>query len=210
VPKVDGFLSLMPRECDEFQSLLYDATNADYPRIEDFMGVSQITAPEQIYRWQSRSNFLPLVTTGQKPLFLDDTNTLLALAQNSFDGSKITFLPLEAKPFVTVSNQTSAKILDSKFGNQTVDIEVEAQKPSLVVVAQTYYHNWRVYVDGQPAPLLRANLAFQALQVSAGQHHVQLIYEDRAFKTGAAISIGAWLGCLLYLLRLRLKKIGQI
>jgi hypothetical protein len=210
VPKVDGFLSLMPRECDEFQSLLYDATNADYPRIEDFMGVSQITAPDQIYHWQSRSNFLPLVTAGQKPIFLDDTNTLVALAQNSFDGSKIVFLPPEMKPFVSVSNQTSAKILGSKFGNQTVDIEVEAQEPSLVVVAQTYYHNWRIYMDGQPSPLLRANIAFQAFQVSAGRHHVQLIYEDRAFETGAAISIVAWLGCLLCLLRLRLKKSDKL
>jgi hypothetical protein len=210
VPKVDGFLSLMPRECDEFQSLLYDATNADYPRIEDFMGVSQITAPDQIYHWQSRSNFLPLVTAGQKPIFLDDTNTLVALAQNSFDGSKIVFLPPEMKPFVSVSNQTSAKILGSKFGNQTVDIEVEAQEPSLVVVAQTYYHNWRIYMDGQPSPLLRANIAFQAFQVSAGRHHVQLIYEDRVFETGAAISIVAWLGCLLCLLRLRLKKSDKL
>ena len=126
VPKVDGFLSLTPRENDDVLSLFYTRTNADFPGLEDFMGVSQISAPDQIYHWQSRSNFLPLVTAGQKPVFLDDADTLRALTQPDFDGSKIVFLPTEDKSFVTVSNQTAARILDSKFGNQTVDIEVEA------------------------------------------------------------------------------------
>jgi len=114
---------------------------------------------------------------------------------------------LEAKSFVTISNQTSAKILNSKFGNQIVDVEVEAQEPSLVVVSQTYYHDWRVKIDGQSTPLLRANVAFQAVQVPAGRHQLHFFYQDRAFETGAVISIVAWLGCLLCLFRLPVKKI---
>jgi Bacterial membrane protein YfhO len=205
VPKTDGFFSLTPRESDGLISLLYGATNADFPKLNDFMGVSQITAPGEMFKWQARPNFLPLVTAGQKPIFLDDVKTLQALAQNDFDGSKMLFLPSEAKSFMTVSNQTVAKILNSKFGNQSVDIEVEAQEPSLVVVAQTYYHNWRVYVDGQPTHLLRANYAFQAFQVPVGKHKIHLAYEDRAFKLGAAISGIAWLGSFSSLLFLRRK-----
>jgi hypothetical protein len=207
VPKVDGFLSLMPRECDEFQSLLYTATNADFPRLDDFMGVSQMTAPDQIYHWQSRSNFLPLVTAGQKPVFLDDAGTLRALTQPDFDSSKIVFLPPEEKSFVTVTNQTAARIVNSKFGIQSVDIEIEAAEPSLVVVAQTYYHNWQAVVDGQPTRLLRANHAFQAVEVPAGRHQIHFYYKDGAFEAGAAVSIAAWLGCLICLLRLPGRKI---
>jgi uncharacterized membrane protein YfhO len=129
------------------------------------------------------------------------------LTQNDFDGSKIVFLPPEMKSFVTVSNQTSANILNSKFGNQTVDVEVEAQEPSLVVVAQTYYHDWRAQIDGQSTPLLRANVAFQAVQVPTGKHQIHFHYQDRAFEIGAAISIVAWLGCLTCLFLLRVKKI---
>ncbi len=199
VPKVDGFLSLTPRENDDVLSLFYTRTNADFPGLENFMGVSQISAPDQIYHWQSRSNFLPLVTAGQKPVFLDEADTLRALTQPDFDGSKIVFLPTEDKPVVTVSNQTDARILDSKFGNQTVDIEVEASKPSLVTVSQTWYHDWHAYVDGHETPLLRANHAFQAVQVPAGAHQIRLKYEDRAFETGAAVSMVAWLACLLAL-----------
>ena len=211
VPKVDGFFSLAPRENDDVLSFFYTRTNADLPGLEDFMGVSQISAPDQIYHWQSRSNFLPLVTAGQKPVFLDDDETLRALTQPDFDGSKIVFLPPEDKSAVTVSNQTDAKILGSKFGNQTVDIEVEAAAPSLVVVAQTYYHNWHARLDGSGGReplLLRANHAFQAIEIPAGKHQIHFYYEDRAFEAGAAVSIVAWLGCLICLFRLPGRKIS--
>ena len=107
VPKVDGFFSLTPRESDDVLAYFYRTTDADFPRLEDFMGVSQITAPGEMFKWKSRQTFLPLVTAGQKPVFLDESKSLQALTQNDFDGSKIVFLPPETKPFVTVSNQTS-------------------------------------------------------------------------------------------------------
>jgi Bacterial membrane protein YfhO len=207
VPKVDGFFSLTPRESDEVLSLFYTRTNASYPRLEDFMGVSQITAPDQFFHWQTRTNFLPLVTAGQKPVFLQDTNVQGAFMRNNFAGGRIVFLPPEEKAFVTVSNQTAATILKSKFETQSADIEAFADEPSLVVVAQTYYHNWRAEIDGQPVKLLRANIAFQAVQIPPGRHQIRLFYRDYAFEIGAAISGAAWPGCLLaFLIRRRAQK----
>ena len=116
------------------------------------------------------------------------------------------FLPPEAKSLVTATNQTAARVLSSQFKAQRVDIEVEAIEPSLVVVAQTYYHNWRVYVDDQPTHLLRANYAFQAFQVPAGRHHVRLAYEDLAFQFGAAVSICMAVNCFIFLHLLRKRR----
>ena len=206
VPKVDGFFSLVPRESDGLISLLYGTTNANFPRLNDFLGVSHITAPDEFFHWQSRRTVLPLVTAGQKPVFRDDADTLRALTQPDFDGGKMVFLPPEAKSLVTVTNQTVARVLNSQFKTQRVDIDVEAVEPSLVVVAQTYYHDWRVYVDDQPAPLLRANHAFQAVQVPAGRHSIRLAYEDRAFQFGAAVSICMAVNCLVFLHLLRKRQ----
>ena len=203
VPKVDGFFSLVPRESDGLISLLYGATNANFPRLNDFLGVSQITAPDEFFHWQPRQTFLPLVTAGQKPVFLDDPGTLRAFTQPDFDGGKMVFLPSEAKSLVTVTNQTAARVLSSQFKAQRVDIEVEAAESSLVVVAQMYYHNWRVYVDDRPAHLLRANYAFQAFQVPEGRHRVRLVYEDRVFQFGAAVSVCMAVNCLIFLRWLR-------
>ncbi len=196
VPKVDGFFSLTPREFDGLLSLIYNATNGNWQSLENFLGVSQTTAPDSFLRWQARTNFLPLVTAGQRPVFLDDTNTAWAFGRNDFDPANMVFLPPDEKSFVTVSNQTAASVLKFAFGDNTVDAEVEAAQPSLVVVAQTFYHNWRAEIDGQPAKLLRANVAFQAVQVPAGAHKIHLFYRDGAFAIGAAISMAAWLGSL--------------
>ena len=205
VPKVDGFFSLMTLENNNLVSLLYRTTN-DFPHLDDFLGVSEITGSDEFYNWQPRKTYLPLVTTGQKPIFLDDGDVLQALTESNFDGSKVVFLPPESKMFVTVTNQTEARVLDSKTGTQSISIDVEAAAPALVVVAQSSYHDWCASVDGRQIPLLRANYGFQAIQIPQGRHHVRLIYQDRAFEIGAVISIVTWLGCLLACLKLKNRQ----
>jgi len=201
VPKVDGFFSLTPREMDDVLSLFYTIPQdgTDYPRLKDFLGVSQITAPDEVFHWQPRRTFLPFITAGQKPVFLDDDGTLRALTQPDFAGGKVVYLPPEARSLVAATNQTSVRMISSSFTPQQVDVEVESQQPTLVVFAQTYYHDWQATVDGQPVPLLRANHAFQAVSVPSGRHGVRVEYEDRAFELGAAISIFMWLNCLICL-----------
>jgi uncharacterized membrane protein YfhO len=51
--------------------------------------------------------------------------------------------------------------------------------------------------------LLRADAAFQAVQIPAGRHSVHLFYRDRAFEAGALISGIGWTGSLSALLILR-------
>ncbi len=206
VPKVDGFFSLTPRENDVVLSLFYSTTNANYPGLENFLGVAHITAPTEIFQWRARANFQPLVTAGQKPVFLDDSNTLAALTQNSFDGGKVVFLQEQSRILIAVTNQTAANILNSSFGNNSVDIEAAASAPSLVVVAQTYYHNWKAEVDGKATPLLRANVAFQAVAIPAGSHKIHLFYKDHAFEIGAAISVCMWTNCALALLLIQRRS----
>jgi len=84
-----------------------------------------------------------------------------------------------------------------------VTLEIEAEQPSIVVAAQTFYPCWTGYVDGQPTRLWRANHAFQALQVPAGQHKVQLVYQDRNFLAGITISWITLFGCLAGFVRQR-------
>ena len=200
VPKVDGFFSLTPRESDDVLALFYRTTNASFPHLEEFLGVSQITAPGELFQWQARTNYLPLVTAGQKPVFIADASMESHLTSPDFDGRKVVFLPEQYRSLLTVSNQTKVKILGCKFHTQSVDAAVDAAETSLVVVAQTYYHNWQAEIDGRPVLLLRANHAFQAVVVPRGQHQIHLFYQDRAFQIGAAISIAMWINCLAGLL----------
>ena len=71
----------------------------------------------------------------------------------------------------------------------------------MVVIAQSFYHNWRAFVDGQQVRLWRANYAYQALEIPAGQHEVTLVYRDRAFYLGAVASALSLALCFVLLWR---------
>ncbi len=75
-------------------------------------------------------------------------------------------------------------------------IAVTTACPGLLVLSEVHYPGWRATVDGRPAPLLRANTAFTAVWLAAGEHEVEWRYVPRAFYLGLAIS-GATLGVLL-------------
>jgi len=79
-----------------------------------------------------------------------------------------------------------------------VEIDVESQGPGLVVIAQSFYRAWHASIDGRSVPLLRANHAFQALQVPTGSSHVSLRYQDRRLWLGAIVSGLTALICLLW------------
>jgi len=147
VPKVDGFYSLTPREFDGLLSLIYNATNGNWSGLEDFMGVSQYSSSTNILSWQPRTNFQALITAGQRPVFLDDTNTLWTFGRNNFDPASTVFLPPEEKSSVTAVYSPTAKILNPKFANRTVDFEILTAAPTLAVIAQTYYHNWHAFAS---------------------------------------------------------------
>jgi hypothetical protein len=206
IPKVDGFFSLAPRHFDELLSHVYGVTGSDWTRLKDFMGVSQYSSTNFI-GWQARTNFLPLITAGQKPVFLDNPSTLAIFARNAFDPATTVFLSPDEESLVAVSNPAPAKILASKFGNTMVDFEIQAAESTLAVVAQTYYHPWHAEIDGHPAPLLRANVTFQAVPVPSGVHRVHLFYQDRSFAIGAAISVCMWVNCLVSYLALRRRDL---
>jgi uncharacterized membrane protein YfhO len=101
------------------------------------------------------------------------------------------YLPLEAKPFVPVTNQTAARITSRHFDTHGARFAVETKENSLLVLAQSFYGPWRARVDGKPTPVLRANHGFQAVTIPAGTHEVVFHYEDRAFHYGAIISLFA-------------------
>jgi hypothetical protein len=77
---------------------------------------------------------------------------------------------------------------------EDVRLEVFADGPSIVVVRNTWERGWSATVDGQPAPLLRADFFLQGIPVGPGPHEVRLVYREPAIAWGLLGSALAWLG----------------
>jgi len=195
IPKLDGFFSLYVREESRVRALLYATTNASVPALETFLGVSQFTAEDKVIHWKPRRNFLAFATGGQTPVFADDTEILRAMAAPGFDAARSVYLPTPASAQTAVTNSAGVQVQVTQIRAHEILLTVEADAPAWVVVAQAFYHPWKAYVDGKPAKLWRANYAFQAVEVPAGRHAVQMEYVDNAFRAGTALSVLSLLAC---------------
>ena len=197
LPQIDGFFSLTPRQISRVVALPYNHAARGFPALLDFLAVSQVTAEGKICEWAPRPSAMPIVTTGQQPVFADDRAAFDALSQTNLDLRQVVFLPLEARGSISPTQQTNARVLDAKFATQSISIQTESPAPSMLVVSQTYYPTWKAYVDGRPAMIWRANYAFQAIEVPAGRHHIQLVYKDGKLLAGAVLSGLGLLACAL-------------
>jgi hypothetical protein len=193
IPKVDGGMTLQIDRQFDIERLLFTTSLSRLAPLLDFLGVSRMSAPGKSVEWQSRSSGMPLITTGQKPVFADRRQTLVALAEPGFVPRTTVYLPIEARSIMGTNHSTDSAILRQAVAEDRIDVELKSSQPCLLVIAQTYYHLWQARIDGKPARIWPANHAFQALEVPAGQHVIHLRYNDWIFKTGLLVSLASGL-----------------
>jgi hypothetical protein len=62
-------------------------------------------------------------------------------------------------------------------------------EPGHLLVVEGWDSGWRAFVDGAEQPVLRANAAFQAVALTAGEHVVDLEYRPTSVPCGLALSL---------------------
>jgi len=117
IPKVNGFYSLYLREADAVRGFLYDSTNTPPEALCDFLGVTQITDPENFLEWKHRPGYLPLASAGQKPVFADGPTTFEAITGPGFNPRSTVYLPLEARSLVSSAASPERTPDSSQEGN---------------------------------------------------------------------------------------------
>ncbi len=195
VPKVDGFYSLYLAEADAVTVWLYTVTNGLSP-LKDFLGVSQSSEPTNITEWVARDSCMPMLTTGQKPVFVNDSTAFHTLISEQFEPRKTVYLPLRAQSSITAKGGEQARVVSQQVSAERVTAQVEASAPAMLVIAQAYYHRWHAYIDGRRVQLWPANYAYQGLEVPAGKHEIVLAYEDTAFLDGVGLSLFSLIFCV--------------
>ncbi|HVV73693.1 MAG TPA: YfhO family protein, partial [Verrucomicrobiae bacterium] len=209
IPCVGGFYPMNLREEAEVRSL-FSASTTFPSGLADFLSIAQISSPDKLWEWSARDSYQPWASAGQKAVFAKPAETLAGLAAAGFNPRTTVFLPLEACGLIQATNAVKAQVVASRWSPQQTDLSVHAAEPALVVLAQCFYPAWKAYVDGQPARLWRANHAFEAVEIPAGDHQLELRYEDTGFHVGLVISVVTILGCgvMWWLAWARRQKFG--
>ena len=99
-------------------------------------------------------------------------------------------------PAPSGSGLTTARV--TALERKRVVVEADTPTAGVLVLSDAWYPGWRVTVDGEPAPLLRADYALRGVALPAGHHVVEFTFRSRPAQLGLALSAVGILGLLAF------------
>ena len=86
-----------------------------------------------------------------------------------------------------LSDASVATIREYKPRSVTIDADME--HAGFLILADTYYPGWKVFVDGEEKELYAADYIARGVFLPEGHHEVQFVYAPLSFKVGAWLSL---------------------
>ena len=131
--------------------------------------------------------------------------TLLRLTDSTFDPE--TSVIMNGQPVWPAETPLpepaplASSVISVEWGVNTVKMKVGASKSAILVLTDTHYPGWKVLVDGQDQPLLRADYIFRGVALRPNVHAVEFRYRPTTFVVGALLSLLSLAGVLLIAFR---------
>ncbi len=120
------------------------------------------------------------------------------LADPNFDPAQEVVLA-NARPR-PLGDATGSRLDISSYKANTVTFQVKLASPAYLVISDVWYPGWRVWVNGKERLLLRANGAFRAIYLPAGEQLVEMKFQPHGWRLGwllSAISVLIFAGIAL-------------
>jgi len=127
------------------------------------------------------------------------------LADGKFDPSREVILneSIQLKPDKDLIGQ--AKVLS--YAGTKIGLDVSLNRDGILVLADSFYPGWKVYVDGVEKKIMRANYFFRGVLLPPGSHQVIFKYEPASFRYGLSITL---LTVMVFLLLLGIWPVRRI
>jgi hypothetical protein len=119
-------------------------------------------------------------------------DALKILALTSFDGTSEILIETERAEF-PVGGSGEVEVLTQENPNQ-VQIDMVSSDGAWLLLSESWYPGWKVYIGGEQAELYRADYLFMGVWVPAGQHRVEFSYRPSFFIPAAMLTAVAWIG----------------
>jgi hypothetical protein len=109
------------------------------------------------------------------------------VVHEAHDAALVTTL-LEGEEPSTVSRGAVGEVTLTSEGATRVVLDVDAPRPALLLLADTYHPGWTATLDGAPVQVLRANVAHRAVMVPRGRHEIVFHYRAAAQERGTIVA----------------------
>lgn len=83
-----------------------------------------------------------------------------------------------------------AKVELVSYSPNKLQYKTSNNNKGLVVFSEMYYpKGWNAYIDGQKVDIFSVNYVLRALEVNAGEHDIEFVFEPKVIKTGSLIAL---------------------
>ena len=207
-----GYGSLYNRRHEEVMKAIIKQDSPDRTNLLDLLNVKYVISPkdfkaegykvvkkgEKVNVYENE-NVLPRAFLADKPVVIKDEEVILErLKSKDFDPSKEVILEegfLFAGKWKQYPLYEKASIL--KYSPNEVIIEAQVNVPKFLILSDSYYPGWKVYIDGRRDKIYRADYILRAVHLEPGEHVIRFIYEPFSFKIGLIITLGSFIMILL-------------
>ena len=97
------------------------------------------------------------------------------------------------QPILGYGGAGDAEIRVLEYREGRARLEIDTSSGGYLVFRETWFPDWRVFLDGEEAENLNADIAFQAAWVPEGRHEVVWEYRPASLRRGAVVSLLALL-----------------
>jgi hypothetical protein len=124
-----------------------------------------------------------------------DEHALARLADGSIDATRVAAVSQPPRSGFTGAEQQGPAVVEFVTDEpQRVTLRLRAPAPGFLVLADQYDPGWSATVNQEPREILRANHAFRAVEVPAGDSEVVFTYRPASLLLGALLSGATLLG----------------
>ncbi len=178
-----------------------------YAKIEGLPGKKEDLIQKNIIKLYKKSLAHPRAWVVKEFRVLGAKEILSILKGKDFHLDKEVLLeekPLDVTPnsvrsadlrFLRTLNSFSAVPEFLSESNNRLTLRVKTGENGFLVLSDTYYPGWKVYVDREERKIYRANYTCRAVPLRAGTHLVEFVYDPLSFKLGAVITFLTFIGC---------------
>ena len=110
---------------------------------------------------------------------------------------------IDSLPAPGEAKTTGDRVAMLRYGANGLELGTGSSRSSFLLLSELFYPGWRAWVDGQEAPILRADYLLRAIPLTAGEHRVRLELAPDTLRLGGAITLATLLTLLLLWLRSR-------
>ena len=124
-----------------------------------------------------------------------------------FDSIEIECLPMD-NTFTAIDMLNENTLENVEFGTDMITGDIDLSEDKILVFTIPYSEGWTATVDGEEYPLIRTDIKYMGLDLTAGHHDIVLKYKTPYFGSGVICSITG-LGACIVLYIINRKKEAQ-